>query len=74
MENELLLRIKLQELQQEKQGDQRKDNLKLKQGVTQEEIDEYNKQFEDVEIYPDRPRFKIANLKQTLTSKEVEDA
>ena len=45
--NDVMLRIKLQEIQNLKQGDQRQDNLATKREVTQDDIDEYNAQFND---------------------------
>ena len=45
--DEIRLRLKLQNFQQEKQGDKRKENLEFKAPVSQEEIDEYKADFED---------------------------
>ena len=47
--DEIRLRLKLQNFQQEKQGDKRKENLEFKAPISQEEIDEYKADFEDLE-------------------------
>lgn len=70
--DEIRLRLKLQNFQQEKQGDKRKENLEFKAPITQDEIDEYKADFEDNEGVDDLSEPDLEETKEETELSEAE--
>lgn len=71
--NDVMLRIKLQELQNQKQGDQRQANLITKREVSQDDIDEYNAQFDDKISYIEPPEEEELKEEVELEPDDIEE-
>ena len=72
MDNDIMLRIKLQELQSQKQGPSRQANIATKREVTQDDIDEYNAQFDDKISYIEPPEEEELKEEDELDPVEIE--
>ncbi|MEY3371083.1 MAG: hypothetical protein RLZZ392_109 [Pseudomonadota bacterium] len=70
--DEIRLRLKLQNFQQEKQGDKRKENLEFKAPINQDEIDEYKADFEENEGVDDLSEPDLEETKEEAELSEAE--